>query len=76
AVMEALNSLNGTTDTSDTWLMTDMLRDQWGIKDITVSEHGEIKELIKHGTTSDPEDAVRVAIKSGNNMSMRDEYYS
>ncbi|MBE3007579.1 glycoside hydrolase family 3 N-terminal domain-containing protein, partial [Enterobacter hormaechei] len=32
--------------------------------------------LIKHGTASDPEDAVRVALKSGINMSMSDEYYS
>lgn len=53
-----------------------MLRDEWGFKGITVSDHGAIKELIKHGTASDPEDAVRVAIKSGINMSMSDEYYS
>lgn len=53
-----------------------MLRDQWGFKGITVSDHGAIKELIKHGTASDPEDAVRVALKSGINMSMSDEYYS
>ncbi|ELJ6238305.1 TPA: beta-glucosidase BglX [Enterobacter hormaechei subsp. steigerwaltii] len=54
----------------------DVLRDQWGFKGITVSDHGAIKELIKHGTASDPEDAVRVALKSGINMSMSDEYYS
>ncbi|SUX72809.1 periplasmic beta-glucosidase [Citrobacter freundii] len=47
-----------------------------GFKGITVSDHGAIKELIKHGTAADPEDAVRVAIKSGINMSMSDEYYS
>ncbi|VFS34715.1 glycoside hydrolase [Enterobacter cancerogenus] len=39
--------------------------DQWGFKGITVSDHGAIKELIKHGTAADPEDAVRVALKSG-----------
>ena len=50
AVMVALNSLNGTPATSDSW--------------------------IKHGTAADPEDAVRVALKSGINMSMSDEYYS
>ena len=32
--------------------------------------------LGKDGTASDPEDAVRVALKSGINMSMSDEYYS
>ena len=68
AVMVALNSLNGTPATSDSWLLKDVLRDQWGFKGI--------KELIKHGVASDPEDAVRVALKSGINMSMSDEYYS
>lgn len=76
SVMVALNSLNGTPATSDSWLLKDVLRDQWGFKGITVSDHGAIKELIKHGTASDPEDAVRVALKSGINMSMSDEYYS
>ena len=76
AVMVALNSLNGTPATSDAWLLKDVLRDQWGFKGITVSDHGAIKELIKHGVASDPEDAVRVALKSGINMSMSDEYYS
>jgi beta-glucosidase len=76
AVMVALNSLNGTPATSDSWLLKDVLRDQWGFKGITVSDHGAIKELIKHGVASDPEDAVRVALKSGINMSMSDEYYS
>ncbi|SCB97494.1 beta-glucosidase [Kosakonia oryziphila] len=75
-VMVALNSLNGTPASSDSWLLKDLLRDQWHFKGITISDHGAIKELIKHGTAADPEDAVRVALKSGINMSMSDEYYS
>ncbi len=76
AVMVALNSLNGTPATSDSRLLKDVLRDEWGFKGITVSDHGAIKELIKHGTAADPEDAVRVALKAGVDMSMADEYYS
>jgi len=75
-VMVALNSLNGTPASSDSWLLKDLLRDEWGFKGITISDHGAIKELIKHGTAADPKDAVRVALKSGINMSMSDEYYS
>nr|WP_249440696.1 glycoside hydrolase family 3 N-terminal domain-containing protein [Escherichia coli] len=33
--MVALNSLNGTPATSDSWLLKDVLRDQWGFKGIT-----------------------------------------
>ena len=75
-VMIALNSLNGTPASSDSWLLKDLLRGDWKFKGITISDHGAIKELIKHGTAADPEDAVRVAIKSGVDMSMADEYYS
>ncbi|EIP5138951.1 beta-glucosidase BglX [Salmonella enterica] len=74
--LNSLNSLNGTPATSDSWLLKDVLRDEWGFKGITVSDHGAIKELIKHGTAADPEDAVRVALKAGVDMSMADEYYS
>ncbi|WP_428945645.1 beta-glucosidase BglX [Pantoea sp. FN060301] len=75
-VMVALNSLNGVPATADDWLLKDVLREEWKFKGITISDHGAIKELIQHGVASDPEDAVRIAIQSGVNMSMSDEYYS
>ncbi len=74
--MVALNSLNGVPATADSWLLKTVLRDEWKFKGITISDHGAIKELLKHGVASDPEDAVRVALKSGIDMSMSDEYYS
>lgn len=75
-VMIALNSLNGTPATSDSWLLKDVLRDEWKFKGITISDHGAIKELINHGVASDPRDAVRLAINAGVDMSMSDEFYS
>ncbi len=75
-VMVALNSVNGVPATADSWLLKDVLRDQWKFKGITISDHGAIKELIKHGVASDPQDAVRIALKSGIDMSMSDQYYS
>lgn len=75
-VMVALNSLNGVPATADAWLLKKILRDDWKFTGITISDHGAIKELIKHGVASDPQDAVRIALKSGIDMSMSDEYYS
>jgi beta-glucosidase len=74
--MVALNSINGVPATADSWLLKDLLRDKWKFKGITISDHGAIKELIKHGVASDPQEAVRIALKSGVDMSMSDEYYS
>jgi len=75
-VMVALNSINGTPASSNSWLLKNLLRDEWKFKGITISDHGAIKELIKHGVASDPQDAVRIALNSGINMSMSDEFYS
>ncbi|MGU0056976.1 glycoside hydrolase family 3 N-terminal domain-containing protein [Enterobacter hormaechei] len=57
--------LNGTPATSDPSLLKRRAARPVGLQGITVPDHGAIKELIKHGTASDPEDAVRVALKSG-----------
>lgn len=74
-VMVALNSINGVPATADTWLMQDLLRKQWGFKGLTVSDHGAILELVKHGVAADPSDAARLAIKAGIDQSMNDKAY-
>lgn len=74
-VMVALNSINGTPATANSWLLKDILRDQWKFTGITITDHGAIKELIKHGVASNPRDASRLALKSGVGMSMSDEYF-
>ncbi|MCV9878222.1 beta-glucosidase BglX [Brenneria izbisi] len=74
-VMVALNSINGTPATANGWLLKEILRDQWHFKGITITDHGAIKELIKHGVAADPRDASRLALKSGIGMSMSDEYF-
>lgn len=73
-VMVALNSINKTPATVDSWLYEDVLRKAWLFTGITVSEQGAIKELIKHGVAADPKQAAKMAINAGSNMSMNDEY--
>ncbi|WP_291970658.1 beta-glucosidase BglX [Candidatus Symbiopectobacterium sp.] len=74
-VMVALNSINGVPATANRWLLKELLRDQWKFQGITITDHGAIKELMKHGVASDPRDASRIALKSGIAMSMSDEYF-
>ena len=42
-VMVSLNSVNGIPATANPWLLKDLLRDQWGFKGITISDHGASK---------------------------------
>ena len=74
-VMVALNSINGVPATANTWLMNDLLRRDWGFKGLTVSDHGAIFELIKHGVAKDGREAAKLAIKAGIDMSMNDSLY-
>lgn len=74
-VMVALNSINGVPATSNTWLMQDLLRRDWGFKGLTVSDHGAIIELVKHGVAKDGRDAARQAIHAGIDLSMNDAVY-
>ncbi len=74
-VMVALNSINGVPATSNTWLMQDLLRRDWGFKGVTVSDHGAIVELTRHGVARDEREAAKLAIRAGIDMSMADSVY-
>ena len=75
AVMVALNSINGAPATSNTWLLQDLLRRDWGFKGLTVSDHGAITELVNHGVAQNDSEAARLSMKAGTDMSMADQVY-
>ena len=74
-VMVALNSINGVPATSNIWLLQDLLRKQWGFKGVTVSDHGAITELTRHGVARDNREAAKLAIRAGIDLSMADQVY-
>lgn len=74
-VMVALNSVNGIPATSNPWLLQQVLRDQWKFKGLTVSDHGAIGGLVKHGVAEDDRQAAAMALKSGVDMDMADDMY-
>lgn len=74
-VMVALNSINGVPATSNVWLLQDLLRKQWGFRGVTVSDHGAIDELRRHGVARDEREAAKLALKAGVDQSMADQLY-
>jgi len=74
-VMIALNTVNGVPASANTWLLQDLLRKDWGFKGVTVSDHGAITELMRHGVARDEAEAAKLAIKAGVDMSMADQIY-
>src|SRR5690606_38650450 len=74
-VMVALNAINGVPASANRWLLRDLLRRDWGFRGMTVSDHGAISELLRHGVARDGREAARLAIEAGIDMSMADTLY-
>lgn len=68
--MAAFNALNGEPSTANAWLLTDVLRKQWGFDGFVTSDWVGIGELINHGIAADGAEAARKAILAGVDMDM------
>ena len=75
AVMVALNTVNGVPASANRWLLRDLLRNDWGFSGVTISDHGAITELLRHGVAASGREAARLAIDAGLDMSMADSLY-
>ena len=49
SVMSSFNDINGVPATANKWLMTDLLRRQWGFTGFVVTDYTAINELMEHG---------------------------
>ncbi|PLR36260.1 beta-glucosidase BglX [Chimaeribacter californicus] len=74
-VMVSLNAVNAIPATSNSWLLSDILRKQWHFRGVTVSDHGAIGGLVKHGVAENNRQAAAMALKAGVDMDMADNMY-
>jgi len=72
SVMASFNDINGIPATANKWLLTDVLRKQWGFKGFVVSDYTGVSELINHGL-GDLKTVSSLALKAGNDMDMVSE---
>ena len=72
SVMTAFNDINGVPATANKWLMTDLLRKQWGFKGFVVTDYTAVSELIDHGL-GDLQAASALSLKAGVDMDMVSE---
>jgi beta-glucosidase len=69
-IMSAFNDVNGIPMSGHSYLLRDVLRDQWGFRGFVVSDWESIREMIPHGFAADERDAARLAALAGVNMEM------
>jgi beta-glucosidase len=66
AVMPSYNEIDGVPSHANKWLLTTILRGEWGFKGVTVSDYFAINELItRHHLAADTTEAAFRAIKAG-----------
>ena len=75
SVMAGFNALNGVPNTANRWLLTDVLRGEWGFQGFVTSDWGGIGELMVHGVAADPAEAARKALLAGIDMDMMSQLY-
>ena len=58
-VMSSFNSLNGVPSTANPYLLTQILRDEWGFTGTTLSDYQAVQELEEFGYAATDADAAR-----------------
>ncbi|HSQ98315.1 MAG TPA: beta-glucosidase BglX [Sphingomicrobium sp.] len=75
SAMASFNEINGIPSTGNHWLMTDLLRGEWGFEGFVVSDYTGDEEMIAAGYAKDGRDAARLAFLAGVDMSMQSGLY-
>jgi len=73
SVMTAYNALNDVPCSAYGWLLTDILRKEWGFRGIVVSDYGSVAGIKeKHSVASTLAEAGALAVKAGLDMELPD----
>jgi len=67
--MSSFNTVDGVPATANQWLLTDLLRKQWGFKGFVVSDYTAVNEMEAHGL-GDLQMVSALALKAGLDMDM------
>ena len=74
-VMASFNEIGGIPSTASPWLMTTVLRREWGFKGFVVSDWTAVAELLNHGVAGTRADAGKLALEAGVDMDMVSRIY-
>jgi len=74
-VMTSFNEIGGIPSTASPWLVTTLLRREWGFRGFVVSDWTSVNELVNHGVAGTRADAGRLALEAGVDMDMVSRIY-
>ncbi len=74
--MTSFNEVDGIPATGNRWLLTELLRKEWGFKGFVVTDYTSINEMIPHGIVKNEYEAAELALKAGVDMDMQGSVYA
>lgn len=74
--MASFNEINGVPSTGNKWLMTDLLRNEWGFNGFVVTDYTGMNELVAHSIVNNEKEAGELAANAGIDMDMNGAIYS
>ena len=69
SIMSSFNEIDGVPATGNKWILTDLLRKQWGFKGFVVSDYTSLNEMTAHGM-GDLQTVSALALNAGLDMDM------
>ncbi len=69
SIMTSFNVIDYVPATGNHWLLTDLLRNQWGFSGFVVTDYTAINEMVQHGL-GDLKAVSALALKAGTDMDM------
>ncbi len=74
-VMSSFNDVDGVPATGNKFLLTELLRKEWGFTGFVVSDYTSVMEMIPHGVAADTAEAASLALEAGLDMDMQSGFY-
>ena len=70
SVMSAFNEISGVPASANPFTLRTVLRDEWGVEGVVLSDYNAICELIDHGFAADLQEAALKSVLAGVDMDM------
>lgn len=75
-VMTSFNEVDGVPASGNKYLMTEILRNEWGFDGFVVTDYTSINEMVPHGAVVNLKEAAELAFNAGVQMDMQGGVYS
>lgn len=74
-LMPSFSELNGVPPTANSYLLRQVLREEWGFEGVVVSDWDSVRQLRIHGVTENDEESALEAALAGTDMEMAGSAY-